>query len=159
MGEIIFLLLIGATSGLYYYQTLSYRMPKLDNSGGPAIFPKFVCLILIGFVIIRIIQIILKKEKKEFHFFEIFKGTKGLLFISFTVLVFVIKPLGFVLTCFLFLSFVANALMYSKENTLGSTKSIIIREVIFLAFPIALYYFFTKVLFVALPAGILGNLL
>lgn len=159
MGEIIFLLLLAGTSGLYYAQTLKYRMPKLDNSGGPAIFPKLVCLFLIAFIVIRILTIVLKKEKKEFHFVELFKGTKGLLFLSFTVLVFIIKPVGFVLTSFLFLSFISNALLYAKENNFGSTKSIVIREIVFLVFPLGLYYFFTKVLYVAIPAGILGFIL
>lgn len=159
MGEIIFLVILAGVAGLYFYQALGYAMPKLDNSGGPAIFPKFVCAVLICLIIIRIITIIAKKEKKPFHNFELFKGSTGLLFISFVVFVVIVKPLGFILASFLFLSFVSNALYFVKTNTIGSVKSIVFREVLFILFPVLLYFFFTKVLFIALPAGILKGIL
>lgn len=159
MGEIVFLALLAGAAGLYFYQTLGYAMPKLDNSGGPAIFPKFVCIVLICLIIIRIVTIIAKKEKKPFHFIELFKGSTGLLFVSFVIFVVVVKPLGFILASFLFLTFVSNALHYVKLNTLGSGKSIVFRELLFILFPVLLYYFFTNVLFIALPAGILKGIL
>ncbi len=159
MGEILFLLLISGAAGLYFYQATGYRMPKLDNSGGPAIFPKFVCAILICLVVIRIITVLSKKDFKKFYFFELLKGSMGVFFISFVVLVLVIKPVGFVLTSFIFLSFTSNYLFYEKNGTLGKLRSIALREVVFIIFTLVLYFFFTKILYIALPAGILKGIL
>ncbi len=159
MGEILFLLIISGAAGLYFYQATGYRMPRLDNSGGPAIFPKFVCAILICLIIIRIITILSKKEFKKFHFFDLFKGSMGIFFISFVILVLIIKPVGFVLTSFLFLSFTINYLFYFKNGTFGHTGSIVLREIVFVLFTLVLYFFFTKILYIALPAGILKGTL
>ena len=159
MGEVIFLAIIAGLAGLYYYQATGYRMPKLDNSGGPAVFPKFVCIALICLILIRIIIIISKKEKKHFSFFELFKGSTGILFIGFIVYVLAIKVLGFVIASFLFLTIVGSGLRYAKLNSFGNAKTIVLQEILFIAFPILLYYFFTRVLYIALPAGLLEGIL
>lgn len=161
MGEIIFLILIAAISGLYLGQTFGYAMPKLDNSGGPALFPQIVCVVLIVLVLIRLAAILMRKEFKHFYFLEMFQGSTGVFSIGVIAMVLVMRPLGFVPAAFLFLSGVSNALFYFKtgDRRLGGVKSVALREALFLAFVLALYFFFTKVLFIALPKGILKGLL
>ena len=161
MGEIIFLILIAAVSGVYLGQTFSYPMPKLDNTGGPALFPQIICILLIVMVLIRIITIVARKDFKHFRFLEMFKGTTGLFSISVIVMILIMKPVGFVVSSFVFLSVVSNALYYAKtdDRRLGGTVKIVLREVLFLAFVVGLYFFFTRILFVALPQGILKGLL
>ena len=159
MGEILFLLIVSGAAGLYFYQATGYRIPKLDSSGGPAIFPKFVCAILICLILIRLIIILSKKDYKKLHIIELLKGSMGVFFISFVVLVIIIKPIGFVVTSFLFLTFTSNYLFYAKNGTVGSIKSVALREIVFIAFTVILYFFFTKILYIALPAGILKGIL
>lgn len=158
MGEIIFLLIVAGVGGLYLSQTFGYTIPMLDNSGGPALFPKIVCVGLIILVIFRIIQIVSQKDYKHFRFMELFKGSTGFFFLSVVALIVLMPHLGFIVTCFLFETITGNVLMYLKKKTLGCPWQIIVREVFFLAFVIGLYFFFTKILFVALPTGILSGL-
>lgn len=158
MGEIILLLIVAGISGIYLGQTFDYRMPKLENSGGPALFPKMVLIILIILVLIRVIVIIVHKDFKHFKFFELFKGSTGLFSISLIVMIFIMPYLGFIVTCFLFMTITSHALLYIKTKTFGGARKIIMREVFFLVFAVGLYLFFTKVLFVSLPTGILSGL-
>lgn len=161
MGEIIFLILIAAISGLYLGQTFGYVMPKLDNSGGPALFPQIICVALLVLILIRIITILVRKEFNHFHFLEMFRGSTGVFSISVIVMVLIMRPVGFIVSSFLFLTVVSNALYYLKteDKSLGGVKSIVLREALFLAFVLGLYAFFTRVLFIALPKGILKGLL
>lgn len=159
MGEIIFLLLLVATAVIYIVQTLDYTTPLLDKSGGPAMFPQIVCGVLIVLILIRIIQILAQKNFKKFHFFELFKGSTGLFSISTIVMILLIQPLGFLITCFLYLTIVANALLYIKTKSFGKVWQIITREASFLAVVVGLQLFFTEVLYVAIPLGILKGLL
>lgn len=159
MGEIIFLLLLAGVGVVYLVQTGSYRTPLLDNSGGPALFPRIVCIALIALIVIRIIQIIAQKGmKNKFKFLELFKGYTGFFSIATIVLILVIQYLGFIVSCFLYLTVVANGLYYFKNGSVGTVKSIILREILFLAFVMGLYLFFTRILFVAFPQGILSGL-
>lgn len=158
MGELIFLIIIGGMGALYLFQTFGYRMPMLDNSGGPALFPQIVCIILLVLVVIRIIQIVSQKEFKKFQFLELFKGSMGFFCIGTVVLVVAMPYLGFLVACFLYLTVEANGLLYLKNGSFGSIGRIIGRELFFVAFVVLLYVFFTHVLFVALPGGILKGL-
>lgn len=159
MGEIIFLLLFAGISVTYFTQTFGYSTPLLDNSGGPALFPRIICIALCALIVIRIIQIISRKKYEHFHFFELFKGSTGMFSISTIVMILLIPYLGFLVTCFLFLTFSGNALFYIKQKSFGKGWQIALRELLFLAFVIGLYLFFTHILYVALPAGILKGIL
>lgn len=158
MGEIIFLLLLAGVGVVYLVQAGGYKTPLLDNSGGPAMFPRIVCVILIALIVLRIVQIISQKKFKGFRFFELFKGSTGLFSISTIAMIFLIEPLGFIVTCFLYMTVVGNGLYYMKTGTIGTVKNILLRELLFLAFVLGLYFFFTQILYVGFPRGILSGL-
>ncbi len=159
MGEIVFLLCIAGVGAAYYLEATGYAMPKLDNSGGPAFFPKLICAILVVLILARVIQIIARKDKNRFVYKNLFLGTTGFFTIGVILFVLLMPFLGYIISCFLFLSIVSNALLYAKTKSFGTVKSIIVRELSFLVFVTVLYYFFTHVLYVAFPDGILKSVI
>ncbi len=161
MGEIIFLLLIAAAGGYYYYESLGYTVGRFDTTGGGGIFPRAILLVLFVLLAARLIEILLKKEKAPFKFFGYLKGVGGVFFISFAAFVLLIRPLGFVVDAILFALFSVNFLYYKAKDDkkLGGTKAVVIRTVCIIAYVLLVNWFFTDVLSVNLPAGILKGIL
>ena len=156
MGEICFLLILLA--GLFYLYLITGTFPvnMLDNSGGASLFPRVVIIVLGVLLIIRVVQIIVNKEtKKHFVFKELFSGSTGifLLFIIFYILLFPV--LGYVFATFLFSVSATTYSFYQKNGTIGTLNQLLIRTVVSLVGTLILYYFFSKVLFVRMPAGLL----
>ncbi len=161
MGEIIFLLLLAAIGGYYYYESLGYTVGRFDTTGGGGLFPRAILIVLFVLLAARLIEILVKKEKAPFKFFGYLKGVGGVFFISFVLFVLLIKPLGFVVDAVIFALFTVNFLYYKAKDDkkLGGTKAIIIRTVCIIGYVILVNWFFTGVLHVNLPAGVLKNIL
>ena len=57
MGETIFLLCFCAAAIAMYGMTGNFRISKMDTSGGAAMFPRIVIILLLVFLAIRLLQI------------------------------------------------------------------------------------------------------
>ncbi len=160
MGELIFLALIGIVGVLCYNETLSYSVAEYDRTGGPAMYPQLVLILLFIALALRAIQILMTKEKPKFKWFTLFKGSRGVFFIAFVLFVFLMDPLGFIVDATLFLTGTSLYLYYQTtgDKTLGGAKAITLKVVLFAAFNTAVFLFFTSVLNVGVPEGILGFL-
>lgn len=155
MGECIFLGVLAVLSGVYYVQTLGYEAVIGDASGGAGFFPRLVCIGLILLALIRFFQIVKKKEWGHFKMMEMFQGMMGMFTISTLLLVVSMPYLGFVVSGFLYLTVVCGILRKAKTGEPEVKLQFLLREAVFLCLLFGIYSFFTKILFVALPAGIL----
>ena len=72
MGETIFLLCFCAAAIAMYGMTGNFRISKMDTSGGAAMFPRIVIILLLVFLAIRLLQIWIGKQKKPFMGRELF---------------------------------------------------------------------------------------
>lgn len=156
MGEIIFLAVITAVIGYLYILTGSFPVNALDTTGGAAMFPRVVIIVLALLIVIRIIQIIKNKELKvHFVFFELLKGSTGIFLLSLVAYIFLFSILGYVVATILYLVLTITYCYYKKYGNIGSAKAVIIRVALSVAGTLVLYWFFTSVLLVRMPAGIL----
>ena len=156
MGEIIFLVFLLISGGVMFWSTFSFRTNPLDTSGGPAIFPQIVLAFLMLMVVIRIVEILCSKEKKPFAFVEMFKGSRLFFLVSLGVYIFLIKPLGFIVSTVLFMTVVILGFRYSMSKSVGKPGSVAIAVGASAAYAVLMYVLFAKVLSIFLPAGILG---
>jgi len=160
MGELLFLFGLVVVAGYYYYESLSYTTTRFERTGGPAVFPQIVIYGLLFFILLRVIQIFIKKDKTKFKWFSIFKGTRGIFFISFVFYVLLMQFLGFILAGSLFLITISTYMYKQVENSvqLFAFKDFGIRSLIMISFVIFVNYFFAVALNVQVPKGILGYL-
>ena len=107
MGEIIFLILLAAVGGYYYFESLGYTVGRFDTTGGGGIFPRAIIIVLFVLLAARLIEILIKKEKAPFKFFGYLKGVGGVFFRSFVAFV----ALWLTRSCFL-----------SGRSTISTTK-------------------------------------
>lgn len=158
MGEIIFLLVIAVLDVIYFTETFSYKKPLFDNTGGPSVFPRVILTLLLIFLIARIIQILLTKEKKHFVFKELFCGSTGVFLFSFAGFILLMEPLGMIVDTVLYLSFISHYMIAQKEGTVGTPGKVLVHIAAFTCMAAAVYWFFSGVLNVAVPKGLLGFL-
>jgi putative tricarboxylic transport membrane protein len=156
MGEIIFLVFLLITGGVMFYSTYDFRTSLLDTSGGPALFPRIVLIFLLLMLVIRIVQILCSKEKKQFAFLEIFKGSRLFFILSLGVYIVLIKPLGFILSTVLFMSVLILGFRYSMSKSVGKPGSVAIAIGFSAVYAVLMYVLFAKILNIFLPAGLLG---
>ncbi len=156
MGEIIFLAILGLFLGYLFLTTSSFPISVMDNSGGAAFFPRIVLGFLIALIIIRIISILFTREKSKFIIKEMFQGIRLFFVISLILYATILPIIGYIISTTLFLIVVVNVFYYKANETLGTTKTIIIRNVLLLTFVLSLNIFFTEILGVVLPVGIFG---
>lgn len=161
MGELVFLAIVGILGAACYAETLTYTVAEYDRTGGPAMYPQLVLILLFAVLVLRAAQILLKKEKTKFKWFTLFKGTRGVFFAAFVLFVFLMEPLGFIVDATLFLSATSMYLYYKStgDRTLGGAKAIATRVTLFAVFDTAVFLFFSSVLNVAVPEGILSFIL
>ena len=147
MGEIFFLIILAAAGVGMFGMSFGFQVSRIDSSGGPALFPRIVIIILLLFIAIRIIMVSKSKEElgKKFHFLEIFQGYAVLM-----------KPLGFVISSSLFL-IIAVTFLYKKQygERITVKKGLILYPVILISVAV-LYYIFVNKLNVLLPGGIIN---
>lgn len=108
MGELLFLSLIMAICGVFFYLTFDFQVSLLDHSGGAAMWPRIIIAFLMIFVIIRFIQVIRTKKKEEFVFFELFRGPRLFLLTALVVYIIAFKYIGYIPSTCLFLLAVVN---------------------------------------------------
>lgn len=160
MGELVFLFSLVAISGYYYYESLTYTTSRFERTGGPAVFPQIVIYGLLFFILLRIIQIIFKKDRTKFNWLSVFKGTRGVFFIAFVVYVLSMQFLGFIVSGFLFLITISTYMYKHVEGTVQmfSFRKFGVRSLVMFLFVIFINYFFAVVLNVQLPKGMLSFL-
>ena len=157
MGELIFLGLIMAICGVFFYLTFDFQVSLLDRSGGAALWPRIIIIFLMIFVIIRFIQVLREKDKGEFVFLELFKGPRFFLLASLVAYIVAFKSLGYIISTSLFLVVVVNVFYKWTKDDFGSVKSIVIRNTLLILFVIALNYFFAEIVNIPLPTGTLWS--
>ena len=155
MGEIIFLLCFLVVSIYMYVLTGSFRISKMDRSGGAAMFPRIVIVLLMICLLLRMLQIFREKEKREFVWKNLFSRGRMEFTAALVVYVICLKPLGYIVTTCAFLFFTVNRFYYLEEDNLGTKKGILIRSVVLAVFAVIMYFVFSGVLAVSLPKGIL----
>lgn len=155
MGEIVFLGLFLIACCYLLFLTFSFPVNILDKSGGAGLFPRIVLLFLMVFLIIRMVQLLCRKNKEPFVFLEMFQGTRLFYLIGLAVYVAALKVVGYFICTVLFLGVTINLLYKQQKGGWGSIKAVVIRNVLIVAFVLAMNFFFAKVLHVMLPEGIL----
>ena len=156
MGELVFMALLCVMGVACFIDTLHFRVSLLDRSGGAAVFPRVVIVLLLLLVCIRIVMILRDGNRPHFVFLEAFAGARLAYLIALAALVFTIKPIGFLPAMSAFMLFTANYFYFRTHGSLGKAWFVILRSVSLVAFVAVVYYFFTGVLHVMLPAGLLG---
>lgn len=155
MGEIIFLGILMAICIWFYTLTFGFAVSILDKSGGASVFPRFIIIFLMIFLIVRMITVLRQKQKAEFVFTELFKGMRLFFFACLVCYILVMKHLGYILSTAVFLAVTVNFFYYKTKDNWGSVRAIAVRNVLLLGFVLAMNYFFTRILHIMLPAGIL----
>lgn len=155
MGEIIFLAVFLFAAIFLYTLTGDFRISKMDTSGGAAMFPRLVILLLCICLLLRIGQIIWKKEKKGFVWKELFIKARAFFVLSLLAYVVLLKPLGYILATGLFLMVTVNRLYHYQKGSYGRAGEILLRNLLLLAFSLVMYFAFSGILSVNLPKGLL----
>lgn len=156
MGEIIFLIVLLLLGGVLFQQTFTFGVSILDQSGGPALFPRIVLAILAIAVIIRLISVLREKKHEHFVFIELFTGKRLFFFLSLILYIVTFRFLGYILSTCLFLMITCNYFYYVVKENKGTLRSIVLRNAFVVVFSVGMYFFFGNVLHIMLPAGILG---
>ena len=78
MGELIFLGILAIIGVIMFGMSFGFQTSLLDKSGGPALYPRIVIVVLVIFLVVRCVMIIRSQEelKKKFHFLEILQGSR-----------------------------------------------------------------------------------
>ncbi len=154
----IFLLLLAGIDVYYLAETFSYKKPLYDNTGGPAVFPRVILVLLLVCLAVRMIQIIVTRDKKHFVFKELFRGSTGVFLFAFAGYIFLMEYLGMILDTVLYLGLISHYMIYQRDGTLGTARSVAVHMAAYLVMAAALYWFFSVFMNVAVPKGLLGFL-
>lgn len=124
----------------------------IENDIGPGFLPK---LVGIGFIVLSIFKLFfalkMNEEKKATSKPMLGKGLLTILIFTLYVLSF--KSIGFLISSIIYLFAEITVLKWEGGNITKGLKSTIIISVIV---PAVVYFFFTGILDLVLPAGILG---
>lgn len=156
MGQIIFLITVCLYAVYSFIETLGYRVNAFDNTGGPALFPRIVAVLLIFFCVVLIIQTIKDKNKQKFVFVELFQGLRGkflALFIGYIVLM---QIFGFIISSCIYVPIVSNYLVFKTDGSIGKPFLVAKNSALLMVLVVAIYYAFGKFFHVMLPTGIFG---
>jgi putative tricarboxylic transport membrane protein len=148
-ADFIIAIVIIAIAIVFYVESLA--LPTKTQGIGPGVYPQFICIILFFLGIVQIIKCILMV--RGIPVIDVEKvNKKGLLRVLIMVvatylLYKLMKPVGFPIVAPIYLFFAICFFGYKNK----------IKAAIFsVVFTTALYFLFTKVFLVMLPAGILG---
>ena len=161
MGELVFLALALAVCGVLYGMSFDFKTSVLDTSGGAAFWPRIVIVFLACFIIFRGIQVIKNKDNRQFVFGELFRGSRLFFLLSLTGYIVLFKYVGYLVSTMLFLLITVNVFYKITRDNFGSVRSIVTRNAVVVAFAFGCYFFFAKVVHIALPqdtiwSGIVG---
>lgn len=157
MGELVFMALVLVVCGVFFGMSFDFKTSVLDTSGGAAFWPRIVIVFLACFVIIRGIQVIKNKDNRQFVFGELFRGSRLFFLLSLTGYIVLFKFAGYLVTTMLFLLITVNVFYKITRDNFGSVRSIVIRNAAAVAFSFGCYFFFTKVVHIALPQGMIWS--
>jgi len=160
VGEIIFLAIVALIGGAAFLMTSSFRTSILDRSGGPGMFPRIVVILLMFVIVIRVVQIIARKEtQNKFHFVEMFKGIRLLYVLVTLAYMLTLKRLGYLVATIPYLVFAV--LFYRAREVDDRLKPWTAVAIVALnvALVIGVYFFFTQVVNIRLPAGLLKGVI
>lgn len=148
-ADFIIAIVIIAIAIVFYVESLA--LPTKTQGIGPGVYPQFICIILFFLGIVQIIKCVLMV--RGIPVIDVEKvNKKGLLRVLIMVvatylLYKLMKPVGFPIVAPIYLFFAICFFGYKNK----------IKAAIFsVVFTTALYFLFTKVFLVMLPAGILG---
>ena len=148
-ADFIIAIVIIAIAIVFYVESLA--LPTKTQGIGPGVYPQFICIILFFLGIVQIIKCVLMV--RGIPIIDVEKvNKKGLLRVLIMVvatylLYKLMKPVGFPIVAPIYLFFAICFFGYKNK----------IKAAIFsVVFTTALYFLFTKVFLVMLPAGILG---
>ena len=148
-ADFIIAIVIIAIAIVFYVESL--KLPTKTQGIGPGVYPQFICIILFFLGIVQIIKCVLMV--RGIPIIDVEKvNKKGLLRVLIMVvatylLYKLMKPVGFPIVAPIYLFFAICFFGYKNK----------IKAAIFsVVFTTALYFLFTKVFLVMLPAGILG---
>lgn len=140
-----------------FAMSFSFQTSLIDQSGGPALFPRIVILFLLFFMIMRAITMIRNREelRKKFVFLEMFQGSRLFFILLFLGYCLVVKTLGFAISSSLFAVITITYLHRKQygENITLKKGAVLYSGVVVSIF--ALYFVFTQYFNVLLPAGLL----
>ncbi len=149
--EILFLGILFIISGILFIQTLSYSVPSYDTSGGPALFPQYILILMMISIVVLIIQLLKNKSGKEFVFLNLFRGLRGMFLLTIVLYLIALKFFGFFIATAIFLVFTVNYLTNEYTSSIGTVKQVIIRSVFLVAFTAAIYFLFGDIFKIMLP--------
>ncbi|GAB6152143.1 hypothetical protein JCM17380_08930 [Desulfosporosinus burensis] len=148
----ILIALVFLCLAIYMYTETSHYPAPPEGMLGPAFFPRFIALTM-GILALTLLAIsVITKDKSRANLTEDIDGKKSLIFIIGMVLyVALLEPLGFIISSFIFMSFLVMLMQnFAKQALLKSiTLSLVCVS--------AVYYLFGEVFEVALPTGILST--
>ncbi|NQT58035.1 MAG: tripartite tricarboxylate transporter TctB family protein [Bacteroidetes bacterium] len=157
MGELIFMgITVLAAIGMFF-MTSSFPVSIIDKSGGPALFPRIVIILLIIFMVIRAVIVMKDKElfKKQFVFTEIFKGSRLIYLLLTLAYILLIKQIGFVIMTAAYMYGLTQYLYYIQQDHMMTVKRNLITALGALAVTLGVYFLFSDALNIRLPLGIL----
>lgn len=127
------------------------KMPQSNRGIGPGDFPKFICVVLFVLGMIQLVSIVVRSKGIpliDFKSVNVRYLVRVLIMLALTFVYYkLLKPVGFLLMTpvYLFASFILFG--YRKK---------LIAAVVAVAFPVVVYFLFSRVFMVILPRGILG---
>lgn len=158
MGESLFLACLVAIAGTMFFETTHYPTAFLDKSGGPAVFPQLILIILVVFIALRFVAILRSGKQEKFVFMEMFRGIRLLFLVSLGLTILLMPSVGFVPMVSIFLIVTVHCFYFGTNGSFGSPTLIAVRSALLIGFTVGLYLFFQAALGVQLPAGILNVL-
>lgn len=152
--ELVFLGVLFIFSGILLLQTFTYTIPSYDTSGGPALFPQYILILLMVCIIILSIQLVRNKEGRHFIFLEIFKNIRGIFLFSIVLYLFALNLIGFLLGTSLFLLITVNYLTYEYTGKIGTKREILLRSLLIISIVLIVNFLFGDVFKIMLPKGL-----
>ncbi len=156
MGELIFMGITALAAIAMFFMTASFPVSIIDKSGGPALFPRIIVILLIVFILIRSVIVLKDKEllKKPFIFTEIFKGSRLIYLLVTLAYILLIKQVGFLIMTTVYLFGLTQYLFFIQQDHTMNLKRNLITGVGALVVTIGIYLLFSNVLGIRLPKGI-----
>jgi hypothetical protein len=151
--EIVFLLVLLGVSVVLLVQTTTYVTPKFDTSGGPALFPQYILILLMVSIVILIIQLAVRREGRTFVFLELFRSVRGIFLLSLALYLLALYYVGFFIATALFLFFTVNYLTYVYNGSTGTWKQVLLRCLLLLGIIVIVNYLFGDLFNIMLPKG------
>jgi|GEM_PF-1630364 len=158
MEELLLLVVLTGMDLLYYFETFSYKKALFDKTGGPAIYPRVILVLLLISIAIRVIQILKRHEYEPSVLKGLVTGSRGVFLWAYIAYVLLMEPLGMIIDTVCYLIFICHYMIYARDGKLGSKTSILKHNVSFVLLTLGIYLFFTLVMNVAVPKGLLSSL-